>query len=229
MEEMAKPVRSVGREAFFVFFLTSRLDVERHDPRDRQAGTMRDNLRLNGAMEAQRAVGSASGVGQAWVDQTPISSLAVAACAESGRRGMSVILYTGEGRGEVHGHVQWVVIVVDEWCEAVRRSADVASSTGNEGRIGYDGIWENAIKGKSGRQLQRPPQGPEPILYTSRLGVHGRQNTESTMADQRAKANQARRRVCAWPQRPANALGRGTGVDEKDSLHAGYYTTESSW
>lgn len=45
MEEMAKPVRSVGREAFFVFFLTSRLDVERHDPRDRQAGTMRDNLR----------------------------------------------------------------------------------------------------------------------------------------------------------------------------------------
>lgn len=98
----------------------------------------------------------------------------------------------------------------------------MASSTGNEGRIGYDGIWENAIKGKSGRQLQRPPQGPEPILYTSRLGVHGRRNTESTMADQRAKANQARRRVCAWPQRPANALGRGTGVDEKDSLHAGW-------
>lgn len=41
-----------------------------------------------------------------------------------------------------------------------RRSADVASLTGNEGRIGYDGIWENAIKGKSGRRLQWLPQGP---------------------------------------------------------------------
>lgn len=93
---------------------------------------------------------------------------------------------------------------------------------GNEGRIGYEGIWENAIKGQSGRRLQRRPQGPEPILYTSRLGVHGRRNAESRRADQRAKANQARRAVCAWPRRPAMPWGEERVVDEEDSVHAAW-------